>query len=113
MPMSQAALDGIAVHGHRWRHHISLADQTQIMGSMGENTSDDEVEACARLIVSQVRAFADGLGRLAHPTAELAVALRYEADKLDDVADCGLDEVRDAMTSLYDEFDFQRICVVS
>ena len=44
----------------------------------------------------------------------MAVLLANEfADDLEEMADCGLEEVRAVMNRLYDEFDYQRICVVS
>jgi hypothetical protein len=115
MPLSQAAMDGITANGHGWKHHISLGGQTEIMGKMTEGTPeqegtpDAEVEACARAIVGHVRTFAI---RIAADHSDLATWLLHEAEQLEEVADCGLDEVRHAMSSLYDEFDFQRICVV-
>lgn len=105
-------MDGIAANGRGWKHRISLGGQTEIMGKMDDDTTDDAVQKCAEAIIARVRTFADRLHK--HPdTAALADRLRDEAEALEAVADCGIDEVRWAMSSLYDQFDFSRICVVS
>jgi hypothetical protein len=54
--MAEAAIQGIGVHGLRWKHNISLGGQTEIMGTMNFDTPDADVAACANAIVRHVRA---------------------------------------------------------
>lgn len=105
MLRKQAALDGIAVNGHRWKHQIRLSHLTHKMGEMDESTPDAEVEALTKQIIVRVRAFLAG-----RPT--LKDAMESQVDELEAAADCGIEEVRFAMNNLYDDFDFHRICVL-
>jgi uncharacterized protein YgfB (UPF0149 family) len=109
MPMSEAAIQGSRVNGHRWKHELSLRGQSEIMGKMNSATSDDDVAKCANAIVGYVRAF---IARLPADQKALADEITHDADTLEEMADCGLDEVRNAMVFLYDTLDYNRVCVV-
>lgn len=111
MPMSAAAMEGIQVNGHHWQRQIRLGYEPKKLGALnnaamaGETIDDKEVEAIAERIASNVRSFAK-----MHPQFE---HLEQEAENLEMVADCGLEEVNAVMSDLYDAFDFNRILVVS
>lgn len=107
--MSQACLDGIKVHGHRWKHRIRLGQWPALLGKLnnqGDAAADDaEVERCAMKIVEIVRAYVDR-NEWAKETD-----LSRRAEDLEMAADCGLGEVNFAMGELYDSFDYWRILV--
>jgi hypothetical protein len=109
MVMSAAALAGIRDNGHGWKYDISLGGLTATIGAMGYNTPDSEVEQCAVRIAEAIRRFATIIHRR---DERLATVLDDEANEIEYVADCGLDEVRERLSAMYDTFDYERICVV-
>jgi hypothetical protein len=109
MAMAEAAIQGIGVHGLRWKHNISLGGETEIMGKMNSATPDEDVRVCADQIAHHVRAF---ISCLPDDKKALADELAYDADDLEEMSGCGIDEVRSSMKRLYDTFDYNRVCVV-
>lgn len=107
MPMSAAAMDGIAANGHRWRYQIKVAHLSDRLGDEDALKVGD-VTVIRDEYVTRVRAFAAA-------TKDLT---EYEKDRLEmccvDLEECDddLEQVRDALTDLYDCFDFFRICTV-
>jgi hypothetical protein len=112
MPMSEAAMDGIAANGHRWKLRIHgirpfvqpLADANNLNND-GKPYDQKAVEAAVDGIVIAVRNFA------LTKTGNLKEALEDAADNLDMVADCEIDDVNHYMEELYDLFDYHRILV--
>lgn len=115
MPMSQAAMDGISANGHRWKFFIhGMKPFTQALGKLndaendGQEVADADVEKKVQEIIKIVRDFAGKTDNV-----RLRDDLLNDADNLEMVEDCGLDEVNFQMGNLYDTFDFHRVLVQS
>jgi hypothetical protein len=113
MPMSQAAMDGIAANGHRWKHTIrGMKPHTEVLGKANDANGDGNdydraaVEKAVQSIVKITRSFADRTS-----DSNVADHLRLRADDLECVEDCDIEDINYAMNDLYDEFDFHRILV--
>jgi hypothetical protein len=116
MPTSQAALDGIRVNGLRWKFYLRglIRPETEALGKINDLDADGyayddaDVERHAKAIVRKMKAWVgDNMLRLGDEACRsLADRLEY----LDDYADCGIEEVNDAMNRIYDDFDYYRIC---
>lgn len=113
MPMSQAAMDGIAANGHRWKLRITgLKPHTETLGKANNANNDGEAydhtatEAAAQGIVKIVRAFAETV-----EDENLKRDLLNDADNLEANEDCDIEDINWAMNSLYDTFDFYRVLV--
>lgn len=109
---SAAAIEGIGVHGLRWRHRINLGTAPARIGQLndaasdGQPVDDKEVEALAEAVVAAARRFVESNLHLD------SYYLSEAADSLEASADCGLEEVNHAMGELYDALDFCRILVI-
>jgi len=111
MAMSEAAIEGIAANGHRWKRRITIHGTAEI-GAMNDANSDnlpydrERLEALCNQIVADVRFFAAPL-----PDSRMRDDLNDGADWLETVADCDIEEVNHQLDSLYDTFDFYRLLV--
>lgn len=113
MPMSEAAMDGIRVNGHRWQHRIGgLKTFTEVLGRANDAYNDggdydrDAVEKAVEGIVHRVRSFAQATGM-----ADARRDLEANADDLEMNADEDIEDINYYMNRLYDSFDFYRILV--
>lgn len=113
MPLSGADLAGIHEFGHRWCFEISLRGQTDVMAKMTEETPEAEVETCAMAIVHTVMSWLSVQGMRPRPDDNMIASVTNAVEQLEFAADCGIEEVREALSVLYDQFDFYRICVVN
>lgn len=120
MPISNAAMDGIRDHGHRWRYRMAglLKSETAKLGEFndridGRDDGDQQIvlrsesEPVVMEIVRKVRGWlSDNALRLpAHARDSIVARL----DDLECVEDCSIREINFAMNELYDEFDYWRI----
>jgi hypothetical protein len=113
MPMSQAAMDGIAANGHRWKYTIrGMKPHTEVLGRAndayndGESYDEKATEKAVQSIVKIVRAFADNTSN-----ERLRDDLRHDADDLEMVEECEIEDINMEMNDLYDTFDFHRVLV--
>lgn len=115
MPTTQAALDGIRVNGLRWKFNLRglIRPETEALGKINDLDSDGytcddaDVERHAKTIVDKLRQWVEKTTLLSDMAK---LDLRHHIDNLDEVADCGIEEVNDAMNRIYDDFDYYRIC---
>jgi hypothetical protein len=107
---SQAAIDGTRDNGLSWRARIGLAGHTSRL-AQPENLTEDDLSEIRDAIARRVRAF------LASPEMNKlhAGARGYLEEDVETLEDCApdVDELRAALSDLYDEFDYWRICVVT
>jgi hypothetical protein len=115
MPMSQAAMDGIATNRHRWKFIIrGLKPYTEVLGKANDAHNDGQphdekaTEEAVQNIIRVVRAFADKTSN-----ERLRDDLRHDADDLEMVEDCEIEDINYEMNDLYDTFDFHRVLVRS
>jgi hypothetical protein len=116
MPMSQAAMDGISANGHRWKSRINgLKPHTEVLGKANDANNDgepydhDATEKAVQDIIKIVRSFADKLP----DESSLKQDLLHDADDLEMVEDCDIEDINHEMNDLYDSFDFHRVLVAS
>lgn len=108
MPMSNAALAGIERFGHRWKGEINFKGAPR---RLSEDDGELKVGDCIQIrdqIVKIGRAFAKRYERVNPAGAEII-------DKqLDEIACCedDPDALKVELNTLYDFFDYYRICVV-
>jgi hypothetical protein len=115
MPMSAAAMDGIAAHGHRWKRRINgLKPHTEVLGKANDANNEgqaydhDATEKAVQGIIKSVRSFAQSITDEA-----LQRDLLHDADDLEMVEDCDIEDINHEMNDLYDTFDFHRVLVAS
>lgn len=106
MPISAAALEGIAANGHRWKGEINLGGQPARLANPDKLVLGD----CLKIrneIVRRCEVFIQTMG--------VNLATLALADKVDQLKECedDPDDLRIALGELYDVFDFHRICVVA
>jgi hypothetical protein len=106
--MSQAAMAGITANGHRWKHQIRLSAHTAAMGDMTYDTPEAEIEACRTKIVTAARSFAETARNLSDAAKSGILTAVEDLEAVD----ADLDEVRGAMSTLYDQFDYYRVVAV-
>jgi hypothetical protein len=113
MPMSEAAMEGIRVNGHRWQRRINgLKPHTEVLGKANDAHNDGEpydekaTEAAVQAIVKIVRSFANSV-----KDDNLQRDLLHDADDLEMVEDCEIEDINHEMNDLYDTFDFHRVLV--
>ena len=112
MPISQAAMDGISRNGLGWRMSMNgrFKANAEALGAMndraseGEIVTDEEVEVEVKQIIAKSRKWAESL-----QDRKIAEDLLSDLDRLEEVEDCGLDEVNYAMDRFYDCLDYWRI----
>jgi hypothetical protein len=107
LPISEAAIAGIGANGHGWRRQIKLADLTNQLGGEPHLTAE-AIESIRDRVVARCRTFLDTL-----PAGD---AERDDVEKaVDDLemVDSDLEEVRGALSVLYDQFDYWRIVAVA
>lgn len=104
-------MDGIRDNGLRWKHTLrGLGPHTKVLGRINDGDMEitmAEGEAAVKAIVSRVRAFAQ-----ATSDEHLRDVLERRAEELENVADCGIEEINWAMGELYDALDYHRVCAV-
>lgn len=106
MPISAAAMSGIQANGHRWKHELRLSDQTNKLGEPDDLTVGD-LEGIRDEIVRRVRVFIDRKGPETDMGHWLAgVIVDFE------MVDGEVQELRNYLNDLYDEFDYWRVCVL-
>lgn len=106
--MTPHALAGIEVNGLRWRFEIRLSDLSDRLG----DEDDLKIGDCGTIrdaYVERIRRFLTS--SRCKLTEDEKLLLEAKVDDLE-MCDDDLDEVRYALTELYDVFDFQRICAV-
>lgn len=106
MPMSEAALAGIAKHGLYWRGELNLGGQPARLADV-ESLKVGDCAAIRDEIVRRCRTFVNVIG----PQTEQGIVISDAVDDLE-MCDDDPDELRLALGELYDEFDFYRVCVV-
>lgn len=107
MPMSEAAMDGIRDNGNRWKYELRLSDLTQKLGAFEANAPESEVETVTSELIDRLR---HHVGH--HPDRPYSHPLILAVEDLFSVADCGIEEVRFALTDIYDIFDYHRVLVL-
>jgi hypothetical protein len=115
MPMSAAAMDGISANGHRWKYTIrGMKAHTEVLGRANDAFNDGQpydekaTEQAVQSIIKVVRAFADKTS-----DERLRDDLRHDADDLEMVEDCEIEDINHEMNDLYDTFDFHRVLVAA
>ena len=109
MPMSEAAMAGITANGHRWKFEISFNGAMSKVGDWQEGvTWAEEIEIVRQAIVKRVRAFLNHRPSL---DDDMRYDLETAVEDLE-MVDPEVEEIRHCLTTLYDHFDYYRVCVV-
>ncbi len=109
MPISSAAIAGIKQYGPGWRLHINLGGQPERLGQSDKLKVGD----CAAIrddIVRRLREFRKLPSTLKVLDVDDIFNFASIAEDLEECDD-DPDELRAELNELYDEFDFQRVCV--
>lgn len=108
MPISAAALAGIKSYGPRWKASINLRGQPRRLATP-EKLVVGDCDVIRDSIVQDVRRFLAGPAK-SKIAEEDVIMIDQAIDDLE-MADDDPDELKLCLNTLYDRFDYARVCV--